>query len=207
MESREQDQPYIDGAETGTGNTPSKTAKNEAWEWIKALAIAGVLVFVIRFFVFAPFIVEGPSMEPNFYTNERLIVNKILYDIRAPKRGEVIVFHAPEGKDYIKRVIALPGETVKVEGDNVYINGQLMEQTFLKEALDKAAKEGRPWNTLANYKETKVPEGTIFAMGDNRSNSKDSRDPTVGFVPYKQIVGRADLIFWPVSKMGLVHFK
>jgi signal peptidase I len=207
MESREQDQSYIDGAETGTRDTPSKTVKNEAWEWIKALAIAGVLVFVIRFFVFAPFIVEGPSMEPNFYTNERLIVNKILYDIRAPKRGEVVVFHAPEGKDYIKRVIALPGELVKVEGDKVYINGQEMEQTFLKEALDKAAKEGRPYNTLANYKETKVPEGSIFAMGDNRSNSKDSRDPTVGFVPYKEIVGRADLIFWPVTKMGLVHFK
>jgi signal peptidase I len=207
MESRDPDQSYIDGAEAGTGKTPSKTAKNETWEWIKALAIAGVLVFVIRYFVFAPFIVEGPSMEPNFYTNERLIVNKILYDIRPPKRGEVIVFHAPEGKDYIKRVIALPGETVKVEGDNVYINGQVMEQTFIKAAIDKAAKEGRPYNTLANYKETKVPEGTIFAMGDNRSNSKDSRDPTVGFVPYKEIVGRADLIFWPVNKMGLVHFK
>jgi signal peptidase I len=201
MEPREQDQPYIDGTETGTGTVPSKTAKNEAWEWIKALAIAGVLVFVIRFFIFAPFIVEGPSMEPNFYTNERLIVNKILYDIRAPKRGEVVVFHAPEGKDYIKRVIALPGETVKVEGDKVYINGQEMEQTFLKDALEKAAKEGRPYNTLANYKETRVPEGSVFAMGDNRSNSKDSRDPTVGFVPYKEIVGRADLIFWPVNKI------
>jgi signal peptidase I len=209
MEQREQDHPYIDGAETGTGTgqTPPKTVKNEAWEWVKALVIAGVLVFLIRFFIFAPFIVEGPSMEPNFYTNERLIVNKILYDIRAPKRGEVIVFHAPEGKDYIKRVIALPGETVKVEGDKVYINGQEMEQTFLKEALDKAAKEGRTYNTLPNFKETKVPEGSIFAMGDNRSNSKDSRDPSVGFVPYSKIVGRADLIFWPVSKMGLVHFK
>lgn len=205
MESSEQEQPYIDAAETGAAS-PNKI-KNEAWEWIKALVIAGVLVFVIRFFVFAPFIVEGPSMEPNFYTNERLIVNKILYDIRAPKRGEVIVFHAPEGKDYIKRVIALPGETVKVEGDKVYINGKIMEQTFLKEALDKAAKEGRPYNILPDYAEQKVPEGEIFAMGDNRSNSKDSRDPSVGFVPYSKIVGRADLIFWPVGKIGLVHFK
>ena len=63
-------------------------------------------------------------MHPNFFTGERLIVNKIVYDIRDPKRGEVIVFHAPEGKDYIKRVIALPGETVRVKGDKVFINGQ-----------------------------------------------------------------------------------
>jgi signal peptidase I len=207
MESRKQEQPYIDTTETATANEPRKTAKNETWEWIKALVIAGVLVFLIRFFVFAPFIVEGPSMEPNFYTNERLIVNKILYDIRAPKHGEVIVFQAPEGSDYIKRVIALPGETVKVEGDKVYINGQVIEQTFLKDALEQAAKEGRPYNRGPDYPETKVPDGAVFAMGDNRSNSKDSRDPSVGFVPYNKIVGRADLIFWPVGKMGLVHFK
>src|SRR5690348_14722599 len=85
-------------------------AKNEVWEWIKALVIAGVLVVVIRWFIFAPFIVDGPSMHPNFFTGERLIVNEIIYKIRKPKHGEVIVFHAPEGKDYIKRVIALPGE-------------------------------------------------------------------------------------------------
>ena len=97
--------------------TPAKTVqtKSETWEWIKALVIAGVLVIIIRWFLFSPFIVDGDSMHPNFFTGERLIVNEIVYDIRAPKRGEVIVFHAPEGKDYIKRVIALPGETVKVD--------------------------------------------------------------------------------------------
>ncbi|MBP1991361.1 signal peptidase I [Paenibacillus eucommiae] len=206
MEHSDPKEPYINTSDAGAADK-SKTVKNEVWEWAKALLIAGVLVFVIRWFVFAPFIVEGPSMEPNFYTSERLIVNKILYDIRKPKRGEVVVFHAPEGKDYIKRVVALPGETVKVEGDKIYINGQEIEQTYLKEALEQAAKEGRSYNTLANFPETTVPEGSIFAMGDNRSNSRDSRDPSVGFVPYKEIVGRADLIFWPMSKISLVHFK
>src|ERR1700730_9732034 len=99
-------------------------AKSEVWEWVKALLIAGVLVVVIRTFIFAPFIVDGPSMEPNFYTGERLIVNEIIYSIRKPHHGEVIVFHAPEGKDYIKRVIALSGEKVKVEKNKVYVNGK-----------------------------------------------------------------------------------
>jgi signal peptidase I len=181
-----------------------KTLKNEAWEWIKALLIAAALVFLIRWLIFAPFIVEGPSMEPNFYTGERLIVNKVLYSFRKPQRGEVIVFHATKEKDYIKRVIALPGETIRVDGDKVYVNNQLLDEPYLKEALDKAKKEGRPYN-VRNFAEKTVPEGTIFVMGDNRSNSADSRD--IGFIKYEQVVGRADLIFWPFNKIGLVHFK
>jgi signal peptidase I len=177
--------------------------KKEAWEWTKALLIAAALVFFIRWLIFAPFIVEGPSMEPNFYTGERLIVSKIIYSIRKPERGEVIVFHATKEKDYIKRVIALPGETVKVEGDKVYVNNQLLDEPYLKKALDDAAKKGIPYNTR-NFPEKTVADGTIFVMGDNRSNSADSRD--IGFIKYEQVVGRADLIFWPFDKISLVHF-
>ncbi|WP_025851517.1 signal peptidase I [Paenibacillus ehimensis] len=180
--------------------------KNEAWEWIKALLIAAALVFFIRWLVFAPFIVEGPSMEPNFYTGERLIVNKFIYKFGTPKHGEVVVFHATKDKDYIKRVIALPGQKVRVEGDKVYVDNQLVDETYLKPALDKAVSEGRPYNTR-NFPEQTVPEGSVFVMGDNRSNSSDSRDPSVGFVNYDKIVGRADLIFWPFNKISLVHFN
>lgn len=179
--------------------------KNEAWEWIKALLIAAALVFFIRWLIFAPFIVEGPSMEPNFYTGERLIVNKLIYKFSNPERGEVLVFRATKDKDYIKRVIALPGEKVRVEGDKVFVNGQLLDEPYLKQALDEAVKQGKPYNTR-NYPEQTVPEGSIFVMGDNRSNSSDSRDSSVGFVRYEQIVGRADLIFWPFDKISLVHF-
>lgn len=179
-------------------------AKNEAWEWAKALLIALALVFVIRWFIFAPFIVDGQSMEPNFDNGERIIVNKILYSIREPKRGEVLVFHAPAGKDYIKRVIALPGETVKVQGDQVYVNGQLLDEPYLKEAMDKAHQAGKNYNNTS-YPETKVPEGTIFVMGDNRSNSSDSRRAEVGPVPFEKVVGRADIIFWPASKIQWIH--
>ncbi|SFL46824.1 signal peptidase I [Paenibacillus sp. 1_12] len=187
-------------------NTVEKSSplKKEAWEWAKALIIAAALVFIIRWLIFAPFIVEGPSMEPNFYTSERLIVNKIIYSMRKPERGEVIVFHATKDKDYIKRVIALPGETVKVEGDKVYVNNQVLDEPYLKQALEDAAKKGVPYNTR-NYPEKKVPDGTIFVMGDNRSNSADSRD--IGSIEYEKVVGRADLIFWPFNKISLVHFK
>jgi len=93
--------------------SPKNELKGEAWEWIKAILIAAALVFLIRWFIFATYVVEGPSMQPNFHTGERLIVNKIIYSFRKPERGEVVVFHAPQGKDYIKRVIALPGEKNK----------------------------------------------------------------------------------------------
>ncbi|MBD0380379.1 signal peptidase I [Paenibacillus sedimenti] len=207
MEQKNQEQPYIEPASTnhGAAAAPAKTAKSETWEWIKALVIAGVLVIIIRWFLFSPFIVDGDSMRPNFITGERLIVNKILYDVRAPKRGEVIVFHAPEGKDYIKRVIALPGETVKVEGDKVFINGQQIDEPYIKEAIEQAVNEGHAYNRLANFKETKVPDNEIFAMGDNRSNSKDSRDQRVGFVPYDKVVGRAEVIFWPLNRISFIH--
>ncbi len=201
MEHQNEEQSYIEPASSETG----KTWKNETWEWVKALLIAGVLVFVIRFFLVSPFVVEGPSMEPNFYTGERIMVNKLIYDIRDPKHGEVIVFHAPEGKDYIKRIIALPGETVKVEGDKVSINGTPVDEPYLKEAIQKAILEGHPYNNR-NFAEAKVPNGSIFAMGDNRSNSSDSRFPSVGFVPFEKIVGRAELIYWPLNKISLIHF-
>lgn len=173
---------------------------NEAWEWIKALLIAAGLVFLIRYFIFAPFIVEGPSMEPNFHTGERLIVDKIIYSIRKPERGEVIVFHAPAGIDYIKRVIALPGETVKIENNKVFVNGKEIDESYIREAVDQKAKNGEKYNR--DYPETTVPEGSVFVMGDNRLNSQDSR--AIGPIGYDKIVGRADVIFWPLGKIGLV---
>lgn len=187
-------------------------AGNELTEWIKALAIAGILVFVIRWFLVSPFIVDGSSMEPNFWDRERIIVNKIIYDIREPKHGEVIVFHVPtEGRDFIKRVIGVPGDTVKVEGDQVYINGQQVDETYLKKAYDKAHAQGELYNKQdderANFPNNEfpdgvVPEGSVFVMGDNRSNSEDSR--MIGYVSMKEIVGRADLVFWPLKDFSLV---
>ncbi|MFD0867532.1 signal peptidase I [Chlamydia abortus] len=179
--------------------------KSEIWEWAKALIIAAVLVLLIRWFIFTPFIVEGPSMQPNFETGERLIVNKIIYSIRKPQRGEVIVFHAPQGRDYIKRVIALPGETVKIENNKIYVNNEELEEPYIQEAVARELQNGDYYNS--DFAEMTVPEGHIFVMGDNRPNSQDSRAPMVGPVPYDKVVGRADVIFWPLSKISVVSHK
>ncbi|WP_010269634.1 signal peptidase I [Paenibacillus senegalensis] len=184
-----------------TSDSPNPV-KNEIWEWAKALVIAAVLVLLIRWFIFTPFIVDGPSMQPNFHSGERLIVNKILYTFREPQRGEVIVFHAPQGRDYIKRVIALPGETIKIQDNQVYINGEELEEEYIREAVEAALQNGYSYNS--DFAELTVPEGHVFVMGDNRVNSQDSREPSVGPVPFDKVVGRADVIFWPLPQISIV---
>ncbi|OKP99338.1 signal peptidase I [Paenibacillus sp. P46E] len=188
------------------GKNPRKP-KNEVLEWIKAIAIALILVILIRWLLFKPFIVDGPSMRPNFHTGERVIVNEILYDIRSPQRGEVIVFHVPsEGKDFIKRVIGVAGDTVKVEGDVVTVNGEPVNETYIKGAIDQAHNNNTLYNNTnfpnEDITDGTVPKGHVFVMGDNRSDSKDSR--MIGYVPLGDIVGRADLIFWPVKDITMI---
>ena len=127
---------------------------------------------------------------------------------------ETLQIEADEYKltaDFIKRVIGVPGDTVKVEGDNVYINGQQVDETYLKEAYEQAHAQGVLYNEIdgdrSNFPNIKfpdgvVPEGTVFVMGDNRDNSEDSR--MIGYIPMDRIVGRADLIFWPIKDFSLV---
>lgn len=186
----------------------SNKSKNEWLEWLKAIIIAVVLVFLIRWLFFAPFIVDGSSMQPNFHTSERIIVNKILYDFRDPKHGEVIVFHVPtEGRDFIKRVIGVPGDTVKVEGDTITVNGKVVDETYIKDIVNEKHKNNELYNTEANFPndiitDGVVPEGHVFVLGDNRSNSTDSR--RIGYVSFDEIVGRADLVFWPLADFKFI---
>ena len=103
--------------------------KNEIWEWIKALFIAIILAFIIRIFLFTPIVVEGSSMEPTLQDQERMIVTKI----GEPKRFDIVVFHASESKDYIKRVIGLPGDRIEYIDDTLYINGTPYDEPYLDE--------------------------------------------------------------------------
>lgn len=176
------------------GVTSSK--KNELWEWIKALALAIALAFAIRTFIFAPFIVEGPSMELTLHNEEKVVVNKAIYLFSEPKRGDIIVFHAEADRDYIKRVIAIAGDTVEVRDGKLYINNKEMPEPYLDKNRKTMVEDGEP--LTEDFEPVKVPPGHIFVMGDNRRNSRDSRD--IGTIDLNRVVGRAEFVFWPLNQ-------
>ncbi|WP_018130456.1 signal peptidase I [Effusibacillus pohliae] len=175
----------------------SERKTNELWEWTKALGLALILALGIHQFVFAQFLVDGESMMPTMQNRERLIVNKLVYHLHKPEHGDIVVFQYPAdpSKDFIKRVIGLPGDVIEIREGKVYRNGEALQEPYL----------GEPTNGV--FGPVKVPDGTLFVMGDNRNNSKDSRDRSVGFVPLNLVVGRADLVFWPPEKFKLFPFK
>lgn len=163
----------------------------EIKDWIISIAIAVVLALVIRHFVVELYLVDGPSMMPTLQNQQRLVVNKFLYRMREPKRGEIIVFQYPSdtSRDFIKRVIALPGDTIEIKSGHVFVNDELQNEPFILS------------QTRGDYPLTTIPEGHIFVMGDNRNNSEDSRFPDVGFVPFSLIKGKAVLVFWPLNAL------
>lgn len=172
--------------------------KNEFGEWLKALLIAVLLAGVIRFFLFAPIIVDGESMMPTLHHKDRMIVNKISYKIGNPKRFDIVVFHATEEKDYIKRIIGLPGDTVEYKDDVLYINGKEYDEPYLAEY-----KKGIIDGPLTESFSVTVPEGHLFVMGDNRRYSKDSRQ--IGPVPQEEIMGKTNVLYWPIDRFQLLN--
>ncbi|TMW73195.1 signal peptidase I [Alteribacter natronophilus] len=180
-------------------------AKSESWEWLKAVAVALLLAVVIRYFFFAPIVVDGESMMPTLEHNDRMIVNKIGYNISEPDRFDIVVFHATHTKDYIKRVIGLPGDTIAYEDDVLYVNGEAVDEPYLDEY--KANAGTGPFTSDFTLEETTgyetVPEGHMFVLGDNRQHSKDSRH--IGMIPYDEVVGKANFVFWPVNDFRIVN--
>ena len=179
--------------------------KNETWEWIKALLIAFGLAAIIRIFLFTPIVVDGISMMPTLEHGDKMIVNKIGYTLGKPDRFDIIVFHAPEKKDYIKRVIGLPGDEVEYRDDVLYINGQPYDEPYLDQYKAEVS-EGtltEDFTLEDKIQRQTVPEGHVFVMGDNRRKSKDSRH--IGAVPIDEIIGSTKFVFWPISDFGLVE--
>jgi len=176
----------------------------ELFSWVKALVVALVIAFIIRTFLFVPVIVDGESMMPTLHNADRMIVNKVPYYFNEPERGDIVVFHATETRDYIKRVIAVPGDTMYYKDDTLYVNDKKVAEPYLKEY--KAQMSGVPLTedfTLEERTgETTVPKGKVFVMGDNRQNSKDSRD--IGFVDEDQIVGTTNFVFYPFNDVRSV---
>ena len=174
------------------------------WLWfldfIETIVIALAIFVVVYRFLFQPHQVKGNSMYDNFHDGEYLLTDKITYRFRKPQRDEVIVFKAPQNEDYdyIKRIIALPGDQVKVSGGKVYVNNNLLDESgYLNGNITThAGAYTREGQTVT------VPPQEYFVMGDNRSNSSDSRE--WGLVPNTNIVGRAWFRYWPLNDMGLV---
>lgn len=169
-----------------TGNTWQDIAS----DWLYSIIVAVVLAFCIRTFVVEPYMVSGPSMLPTLENGERLLVNKFIYFVADPQRDEIIVFKYPmdESRDFIKRVIAVGGDTVEIRNGQVYVNGVQKKETYTKE------------KNFSNYRKSVVPKDHVFVLGDNRNNSEDSRYSDVGFVPLQLVKGKASLIFWPFEK-------
>jgi signal peptidase I len=174
------------------------TARN-AVEWVIIIVAALLVALVIKTFLFQAFYIPSESMEPTLKPGDRVLVNKLSYDVHSIHRGDIVVFKRPPAeagnpaiKDLIKRVVGLPGETIEARNDDkVYINGKLLKESYL------------PAGTITNpFAPRVVPSGKYFVMGDNRSNSSDSR--FIGAIPGSLIVGRAFIRVWPLSSIDLL---
>jgi signal peptidase I len=187
------------------------------------VAIAFILALLLKTFLIQAFYIPSASMEPTLMIGDRVLVNKVIYNVRQPRRGEVVVFTKddgtapPEGnvierflrslssglgvspsgeKDYIKRIIGLPGETVEMRDGVVTINGTPLPEATTTEGGYLAERDPNDWGPAT------VPDGQYFMMGDNRQNSSDSRFPQLGTIPADAIVGRAFVTIWPVSQVS-----
>jgi signal peptidase I len=184
------------------------------------LLIAFVLALLIKSFLVQAFYIPSESMEPTLRVGDRVLVNKLVYDFHPPRRGDIIVFEEPHPsseshrnaiqgfwhwltqglgvssdpeRDFIKRVIALPGETIEIKAGQVYIDGKELVEAYLDVNADSR-----------DYPPHRVPANNLFVMGDNRTNSNDSRFG-LGDIPYDKVVGRAFVIIWPPSRARWVR--
>lgn len=192
--------------ETPSGFEPQKPQnellgqiKSFLFEAVKIIVISLAIIIPIRYFVIQPFYVKGASMEPNFYDREYLIIDEISYRFDNPERGDVIVFRYPKDPKqfFIKRVIGMPGETVKIENGDIYIKDTENQDGYL---LDESSY--LPKSYTQGTLETQVEWNEYFVLGDNRSSSLDSR--VFGAISRDYIVGRAWIRGWPIERAEVI---
>lgn len=166
---------------------------------LQTILLAASFFLIIYIFLFRPFQVSGSSMYPTFVDKEYILTNLITIRLNEVKRGDIIVFKAPvdKEKDYIKRIIGLPGDTVMVQDGAVYLNGQKLDETSYLHGVETYG--GR---FLQNGVPVKVPPGDYIVMGDNRPGSSDSRE--WGFVSKNEIIGKSFFVYWPLNKWRAV---
>ncbi|MEJ9210442.1 signal peptidase I [Bacillus smithii] len=177
--------------------------KSEWLSWIKSILFALIISFIIHTFLFSPYIVKGESMSPTLEEGNKLIVNKM----KNIKRFDIVVFHAPDSDEvYVKRVIGLPGDTVEMKDDVLYINGAAYKEPYLNKLKKQYSYLNRFTGDFTLKEITgkeKVPDGKVFVLGDNRLRSNDSR--RFGFIDEKDIIGSAVFRAWPLQKIGVMH--
>jgi signal peptidase I len=175
-------------------------------EWVAVIVGALVVALVVKTFLFQAFYIPSASMEPTLEKGDRVLVNKLSYDVHDVNRGDVVVFELPEDKigpdgikDLIKRVVGLPGDAIETRDGVVYVNDRRLDEPYLSDGT----RTGDPTNgNNPAIDRQVVPDGTVFVMGDNRSNSHDSRYADRGPIPIDSIVGRAFILVWPPGKIG-----
>jgi signal peptidase I len=178
-------------------------------DWGLTISLAAVAVLVFQAEVAKPYRIPSASMEPTLHcakpaggcksrVSDRVIANRLVYRFHAPRRGDIIVFDAPArveaacdaGGTFIKRVVGLPGEKVSMRNGYVFVNGVRLDEPYLRPAY--RGRESGDW--------ARIPDGGYFVLGDNRAMSCDSR--SWGVVPRDNIIGRAELTYWPPSRVG-----
>ena len=163
--------------------------------WMRDLIIAVAIAGFIILFLYQPVKVEGNSMQPNLEDQERIFINKFVYRLEPIARGDVVVFRYPRdpSKSYIKRVVGVPGDRVRISVGKVYLNGEPLREDYV--ATDQS--------DLRSYLEVTVPPGAYYVMGDHRMMSNDSRE--FGPVLERFIYGKAVFVYWPVERLGTLH--
>jgi signal peptidase I len=169
-------------------------------EWVAVIVGALVVALVVKTFLFQAFYIPSASMEPTLEKGDRVLVNKLSYDLHDVNRGDIIVFElppekvGPDGiKDLIKRVVGLPGETIETRDGIVYIDGRKLDEPYLADGVTTASPP---------IEKQVVPDDHVFVLGDNRDNSADSRFPNRGPIPIADVVGRAFVQVWPPTDVG-----
>lgn len=173
-----------------------KSVRSEAWEWVKSIAVALIIVFVVHTFVFNLSTVKGNSMRPTLEDGEWLFINKIGFLLGTPDRGDIVILKDPQGslgfrEFLVKRIVALPGETVEARDGILYVNGREVVEPY----TDSPIADG-------DFGPVTVPDGHYFVMGDNRHRAASTDSRTFHAVPEELIKGKAQFVLWPFNRIG-----
>jgi len=176
-----------------------KRAIAAIFDFLQSVVVVMAVMVMIYLFIMSPQEISGQSMDPNFHNGEYILTNKIEYKIGDPKRGDIVIFKSPRNKeiDYIKRVIGLPGETIRLSNSTFFINGKKLDEPYLAPTVYTFG-----GSYLAENTDIVVPPGKYFVSGDNRPHSSDSRE--FGPIAKEDFIGKALLRYWPFSRLGLI---